>query len=256
MIPRALAVLAVLALAAQGAPAIAAPARGSAFWQARLRAARAYVAHRRGLAHIAVVAGGRLYGWHSVESVPAASTIKPFLMVAYLDRIDVRRRALRSSEGRVLRSMIDRSDNVAATRVYDYLSPRWKRTAARSFGLFHLTLPRIDWGSARTTAAEQARFFSTIRQRTAPLHRAFTTKALASVVPSQRWGAAQARPPGWLVLCKNGWGSPRGELAASLALFQRGTQTVTIAVYMTGSPSLPYGEATIRGAAREIMRGV
>lgn len=152
--------------------------------------------------------------------------------------------------------MITRSDNQAATAIYSQLPRPWVWAEAHRLQLFHLTLPVLRWGSARTTAAEQARLFSTIDTKAPPRHQEFVREALASVVASQRWGAAEARPPGWRLLCKNGWGSPHGELAASLARFEHAPERVTLAVYVTRSPSLPYALKTISGLAHQVLRDV
>ena len=48
----------------------------------------------------------------------SASLVKAMLLVAYLDRGDVRRRDLRGSERRLLGPMVRVSDNDAATAIY------------------------------------------------------------------------------------------------------------------------------------------
>jgi beta-lactamase class A len=210
--------------------------------------------NRQGIPHIALVAEGRSYGWRSLASVPAASTIKPFLMVAYLDQPSVRNRSLTQDEQDLLTEMVGGSNNAATAAIYGRLDPRWVRAEKRKFGLPHLQIPPTDWGAARTTAAEQAYFFSNILLETPPRHRAFAQATLGSSPPEQQWGILQARPPGWTVLSKNGWGSPNGEFAASLGLFIHGPRRVALAIYVTASPSRDYAQETIAGLAQRIMR--
>jgi beta-lactamase class A len=240
--------------AAVAAIAAGCSSHGSSPWEARLRATEGYMGNRQGIPHIALVAGGRSYGWRSLASVPAASTVKPFLMVAYLDQPAVRNRSLTQDEQDLLMQMVGGSNNAATAVIHGRLGPRWLRAEKRKFGLSHLQIPPTDWGAAQTTAAEQAYFFSNMLLEIPPRHRAFAQAALASSPPEQQWGILQARPPGWTVLSKNGWGSPNGEFAASVGLFIHGPRRVALAIYVTASPSRDYAQETIAGLAQRIMR--
>lgn len=240
--------------AALAAIALTCTPHGPSVWGTRLSATQGYMGNRQGIAHIALLAEGRSYGWRALSSVPAASTIKPFLMVAYLDQPAVRHRDLTQDEKDLLMEMVGGSNNAATAAIYARLDPRWLRVEKRKFRLSHLQIPPVDWGAARTTAAEQASFFSNILSEIPPRHRAFAQAALASSPPEQQWGLLQARPSGWTVLSKNGWGSPNGELAASIGLFIHGLHRVALAIYMTNSPSRDYAQETIAGLAQRIMR--
>ena len=56
-----------------------------------------------------------MWGHHRLRTVPAASVLKAMLMVAYLNRREVRDRPLRRHDLRLLRPMIRRSDNTTAS---------------------------------------------------------------------------------------------------------------------------------------------
>src|SRR5215210_1369347 len=84
-------------------------------WRPDVRAAREYLSHRGGDVSFAVRTERRLWGHHRVRTVPSASVLKAMLMVAYLNRRDVRDRPLRRHDLRLLRPMIRRSDNTTAT---------------------------------------------------------------------------------------------------------------------------------------------
>jgi beta-lactamase family protein len=248
-------VLGVVALPASvAALAVGCTPNAPSVWQARLQATEGYMGSRQGIAHIALVADGQNVGWRSLRSVPAASTIKPFLMVAYLDQPTVRTRSLTQEERDLLWEMVAGSNNAATAAIYGRLDPHWLRVEKRKFGLTRLFLPPVDWGAARTTAAEEAQFFSNVLSEIPPRHRAFAAVALASSPPEQQWGLPQARPAGWTLLSKNGWGSPSGEFAASVGLFIHSAQRVALAIFMTNSPSRDYAQETIAGLAQRIMR--
>jgi hypothetical protein len=79
-------------------------------------------------------------------------------------------------------------------------------------------------------------------------------RLLNSIVPSQRWGIARARPPGWALYFKGGWGDGDGDVDHQAALLQRGEQRVAVAIMTTANPSHAYGKETLRGVAVRLLR--
>ena len=82
-----------LGLAAPAAAAAAAPPPG---WHPDVGAARAWAAQRAGDVSFAVRTERRGWSWRGATTYRSASVVKAMLMVAYLRRPDVRRRALRA----------------------------------------------------------------------------------------------------------------------------------------------------------------
>jgi len=75
-------------------------------------------------------------------------------------------------------------------------------------------------------------------------------------VPPQRWGIARARPRGWALYFKGGWGSGSGAVDHQVALLRRGGRRLSLAIMTTGSPSHAYATETLRGVAARLLRGL
>jgi beta-lactamase class A len=132
-------------------------------WGSRMAAATRYAQERAGLVSFAVVdESGRLHGYRAHAVAPSASVLKAMLLVAYLRKGDVRGRSLRSWERDLLRPMIRRSDNTAASAVLRLVGSDGVYRLAHAAGMasFRLVLPY--WGHSEITAREQARFFRRI----------------------------------------------------------------------------------------------
>ena len=109
---------------------------------------------------------------------------------------------------------------------------------------FHATRP---WGLSTIDVADQTRFFLHIDRRVPRRHRRYAMRLLGSIVPAQRWGIARARPRGWALYFKGGWGSGSGWADHQVALLRRGRRRLSVAILITSSPSHAYAQ---RDAAR------
>ena len=190
------------------AAAFAAPAYGTP-WRPDTEAAKDYSATRLGEISFAVRTEGHLYGVDVRRTVPSASVLKAMLLVAYLREPGVRDRALARADLDLLAPMIRWSDNVAATRVRDIVGNDGLERLAHRVGMRAFT-PAPIWGLSRIDAADQTLFFLHVDRFAPSRHRATAMRLLSSIVPSQRWGIAQVRPPGWALYFKGGWGSGSG----------------------------------------------
>jgi hypothetical protein len=178
------------------------------------------------------------------------------LMQAYLDRRGVRGRALRRSDRRLLAPMIRRSDNVTASRIHDLVGSRGLRRVARRAGMRRFTPVADPWGNSRVNAEDQTRFFLRIESLLPRRHRTYAMKLLRTIVPSQRWGIGRARPRGWRLYFKGGWGSGTGAVDHQVALLRRGDERVSVAVMTVSQGSHSYGKETLRGVFRRLLRGL
>jgi len=242
--------LAALALAlAAPAPAVADE------WRPGGPSAKAYAQKRAGSVSFAVRTPGTLLGYRSRTGVPSASVVKAMLMVSYLNHRRVRRRALTRADLALLSPMIRRSDNRAATHVRDFVGNAALRALARRVGMRAFrTAP--SWGGSRITAADQSKLFLKIDRYVVGRHRRTAMRLLNTVVRSQRWGVARARPRAWAIYFKGGWGSGSGAVDHQVALLRRGRRRVSVAILTTGNPSMSYGNETLRGVARRLLRGL
>jgi len=198
---------------------------------------------------------GHLDGLSARRTMPSASVLKAMLLVAYLREPDVRDRPLRKADRDLLGPMIRRSDNVAATRVRDLVGNDGLVRLAHRAGM-RAFVPAAIWGLSRIDAADQTLFLLHVDRFVPRRHSATAMALLSSIVPSQRWGIAKVRPPGWALYFKGGWGSGSGAVDHQVALLRRGERRVSIAILTTGSPSHAYGKATLRGVASRLLRGL
>jgi hypothetical protein len=242
--------LAALALLA----ALAWPASARA-WTPHLARAAKWTETRQGSIAFAVRTEDRLWGRGLDRQVPSASVFKAMLLVSYLRQSSVRHRALTDADRALLRPMIRRSDNVAATRVRDIVGNRAVVRLARRAGMTRFVVAQV-WGLSRITARDQSEFFLRIERRLPARHRAYALRLLRTIVPSQRWGLAQAIPDGWTLYFKGGWGSGTGAVDHQVGLLARGEDRVAIAVLTVNSPSHAYGKATLRGVSRRLLEGL
>lgn len=216
-----------------------APAAAASTWRAHIGEAREYAASRAGGVSFGVRTGHGLRGIGVERTVPSASVVKAMLLVAYLRQPDVRHRTLRRTERALLGPMIRSSDNAAASQVCNVLG-----------------YPIRPWGLTPIDVAGQTRFFLHLERRVPKRHRRYAMRLLGSIVPSQRWGIARARPRGWALYFKGGWGSGTGWVDHQVALLRRGRRRMAVAILITSSPSHAYGNETLRGVAARLLRGL
>jgi hypothetical protein len=238
---------------ALAAPAAATAPRG---WHPAMAAARAWAIQRGGDVSFAVRTERRGWSWRGATQYRSASIVKAMLLVAYLRRPDVRGRALRAEERGLLDPMIRLSDNGAADAIHARVGLPALSALGRRAGMAHF-LPYPSWGGSTVTAVDQARFFLRIDRLVPRRHRAYAMHLLRNVIPAQRWGIPAARPAGWRIAFKGGWG--RGvtrQVDHQAALLTNAGLRVSIAVMTADSASDGYGAATIEGVAARLLRGL
>lgn len=252
---RSIAILAlVVGLLAAGAvaPALAAP------WRPNLQAGINYAKHRMGDVEFSVRTERHHYDFNAVHTMPSASVIKAMCLVAYLDHPDVRGRPLRQHDWDILGPMIRRSSDAATDKVVNYIGYDRLRQLARRVGMRHFkTRPAVGhWGRSRINASDQSRFFLHIDGFTVPRHRKAALRLLSSITPSQRWGIWKARPPGWAMYAKGGWGRGTGWVDHQVGLVKQGNLRVSIAILQHNTGSHAYGKNTLRALGKILLRGL
>src|SRR5215207_3576827 len=227
-------------------------------WVPGVASATRYAQSRRGNISFAVrFPGGRLYGYRTQRSAPSASVLKAMLMVAFLNRRDVRARELTRGDLGLLTPMIRRSDNRTAYRVRVLVGTGGLYRVARRVGMRRFAAAAAGaWGMSRVTAADQTRFFLELERFVVPRHRATALRLLRTITPSQRWGIGQVTPKGWTAYFKGGWGSGTGAIDNQVVLLTRGNQRISAAVLTTADGSHAYGKATLRGVFKRLLSGL
>jgi beta-lactamase class A len=231
-------------------PAVAAP------WHPDVHAAKQYAQHRHGVISFAVRTQTRAWDWHGARTYPSASVLKAMLLVAYLNERGVRHRPLRRSEKALLRPMIRRSDNNAASTILGRVGTGRLRALARRAHMHRFTPVTPIWGNSRIDANDQARFFLRIDKLIPARHRRYAMYLLAHVIPSQRWGIGRVQPRGWKLYFKGGWGSGTGRVDHQVALLTRGSERVSLAILTLADGTHAYGKETLRGVAKRLLFGL
>jgi len=229
----------------------AAPVAEGREWRPNVRAARAYAAIQGGSISYAVRTPKHLYGNGVHRRMRSASVVKAMLMITYLNHRRIRGRRLSRSSRALIAPMIRRSDNLTATAIRDFVGNAALRRLARRVGMRNFATARI-WGKTQITAADQTKLFLNIDRYVVRRHRATAMRLLASIVPTQRWGIAQARPPGWALYFKSGWVPG---IENQVSLLRRGNRRVAVAVLTSGlGPAA--GRRVEREVARRLLRGL
>ena len=222
----------------------------------RLNAAKVFASRRLGRVSFAVLdTAGALTCYRCQASYHSASVVKAMLLVAYLNRLAAEGEPLPADHEAYLEAMIRASDNDAASAIYMHVGDQGLSALARHAEMVNFKVSG-NWGSARITAADQARFFAHMPELTAPSYRDYTQALLASITPAQSWGIPEVSRPKWQTFFKGGWlTTRRGSLVHQVARLENGTSELTIAILTDGNPSDAYGRETIRAIASRLLGG-
>ena len=151
---------------------------------------------------------------------PAASVFKAMLLVTYLRA--ARDRPLGAADRALLRPMVRRSDNATASQVRNLVGNAAVVRLARRVGMTRFAIASI-WGLSPHHGARPGALLPATSTGFVPArHRAYALRLLRTIVPSQRWGLAQAIPEGWRLYFKGGWGSGTGAVDHQVGLLRRG----------------------------------
>ncbi len=225
-------------------------------WKPDVSAAKRYARGRAGSVRFTFIDPyGRRHSLSPGASSPMASLFKPLLLATYLSRPGVRDRSLQGWERDLLGPMIRRSDNEAATRLRDMLGAGPITAMARRAGMRDFSYDSV-WGLSRTSPRDQARFFLNWDRWIPGRHEGYARYLLSHIVPSQRWGVADARPAGWNLFFKGGWGVGTGRVNHQSALYESGRCAASLSVMTEFSPNHEYGTETIEGVAERLLRSI
>ena len=202
---------------------------------------------------------GATYTYHPGQRYVTASIVKVGILATLLLDAQQSGRTLTADERALATDMITKSDNDAASELWDDIGGEDGLAAADTrFGLT-ATEPGTDgvWGCTTTTVTDQIRLLDTVTRAGGPLSApslGLLTGLLGAIEPDQVWGVSSAVRPGEQLLLKNGW-LEDGEVGAWTVnsiggITGPGGTDVTIAVLTTGNASMEAGVSTIETVVR------
>ncbi len=226
-------------------------------WPAKDAEAKAqhFARTRKGLISFAAIGpGGRTLTFEPDRQFFSASVSKAMLLVAELRRLRREESALDGTTRSLLQQMLTMSDNDAADAIYARVGDEGLNEVANVAGMTDFTGDAGYWANVQLSASDLARFMSRLDKLLALPGGDAGSEMLSSVVPGQSWGIPKAAPDGARVRFKGGWRpSGTGELVHQVARVDADGKSYSLAILTDGSPTMPYGEETIRLIAEELL---
>jgi beta-lactamase class A len=216
---------------------------------------------RSGLVGAAVLdlRSGELYSIGGTRAFPMYSTAKVPIMVGVLNKAIREKRGVTGREDNLLRSMIQHSNNEAATTLIAHIGGAGAlERYLHAIGIQNTSINGDGWGSSTTTAQDMARLMTKLANCTilnAKLCH-YALELMRGVVPGQRWGVSAGVPGGISVALKNGWYPEEGWSINSIGYIKGSRKRYAIAVYTQGNPTMRYGIDTIEAISSQIYPAI
>src|SRR5664279_1431480 len=216
-------------------------------------ALRSYLDSRGGEVSVAVydAAGGATYTLDPQGRFVTASIVKVAILVTLLRQAQDQSRGLSAWEQDTATSMIEYSDNGAATALWNEVGRGAGVAAFLALVGMPDTVPGGGgyWGLTQTSAADQVQLMRTVAYPNPVLDdaaRGYVAGLMSNVTPSQRWGVSAGVPPEVPVAVKNGWlPVANGWEINSIGHVSGGLHDYVVAVLSVGSPSMDDGISTV-----------
>ena len=189
----------------------------------------------------------------------SASIVKAVILAALLRWHQETRTPLSPWEKGEAALMITRSDNDAASDLWNWVGQRRLQRFLSLAAMNETGLgPGPYWGLTQATAHDEMLLLDLLARPNAVLSggsRAYSLGLMARVIPGQRWGTPAGAPAGVTVHVKNGWlPDGTGWHINSIGVFTGKGVNYAIAVLTDDNPSEQYGIDTIQGIARVVHR--
>jgi hypothetical protein len=195
----------------------------------------------------------------------SASVVKVTILGTLLRDAQAAHRSLTSTERALAWAMITRSDNGAASALWDEDGRSRLQRFLDAAGMAETVLgPGGVWGLTRITAADETRLLWLLLQPNRVLttsSRDYALALMADVIPAQRWGVPAGAPESLVVHVKNGWLplAPFGWRINSIGGFtgsagKNSGQRYSIVVLTQDNPTMAYGVDTVERIAEAVNR--
>jgi beta-lactamase class A len=193
----------------------------------------------------------------------SASVIKVTILSALLRKAEETHRGLTEHEKNLATAMITRSDNDAATALWNEVGQASIKHFLSLAGMGSTTIDASGyWGKTHITSGDQLALLKLLTANNSvlsPSSRSYALGLMSRVVAGQRWGTPAGAPPGTNVHVKNGWvnrDDGAGWRVNSLGTFDGKGHDYQMVVLTQGSSTEVYGHGTIEAVAKVIHRDV
>jgi Beta-lactamase enzyme family len=219
---------------------------------------------RRRVSDVAVAVsdpGAGLQCWlNSSAHFDSASVIKATILGALLRRAQDRHEPLTRAQESLATAMITRSDNDAASALWDEVGRDYLQHFLNLAGMTRTYLgPGPYWGLTQITAYDETLLLHLLLTKNTVLDtssRDYELGLMARVIPSQRWGVTAGVPTrltahvknGWLPLATHGW------RINSIGGFTGRGGGYSIVVLTQDNPTMDYGITTVEAIATVVNR--
>jgi beta-lactamase class A len=194
----------------------------------------------------------------STRRYDSASIIKVAIVAALLMEVRSAHRSLSAIERAQARAAITRSDNAAASTLWNRVGGAFgmRRFFARARMLQTVPGPDGIWGLTQVTAGDELMLLRVITRNglLAAADRSYLQNLMASVVGSQRWGVPVGAPGKATVGNKNGWLSraTKGRRVHSIGWVRLGATTYDVVLLSDGNASTTAGVQRLNTVARAV----
>ncbi|WP_285495749.1 serine hydrolase [Actinomadura sp. NBRC 104425] len=190
----------------------------------------------------------------------SASVVKVTILSALLRKAQEQGRRLTARERGLAEKMITRSDNAAATTLWNAVGRTRLNRFLKLAGMRSTRLgANGHWGLTQITASDELRLLRLLTSRNSVLttaSRRYVLDLMGRVIPEQRWGTPAGRPSWMRWRVKNGWLPRLGRYwrVHSIGAFDGRGENYLIVVLTQDSPTMEYGVQTIERVARAVHR--
>lgn len=190
----------------------------------------------------------------------SASIVKSTVLATLLWDAQKTRRALTTTEQRLAKDMITKSDNTATSTLWRQLGVAKVNGFLRAANMT-ATVPGTGgyWGLTQINARDQQKLLWHLTVKNTVLtdaSRAYALKLMNGVVAAQRWGTPAGAPSGTKIHVKNGWleRATNGWRVHSIGAFNGGGRDYTITVLTHGNRTMTDGVNTIQAVAKAVHK--
>jgi beta-lactamase class A len=205
---------------------------------------------------------GSQVAYGGTQEFVTASIVKVDILFTLLYRAQQAGQALTPEDQDLATTMIENSDNDAASDLYDDVGGAGAIDGAnRVCGLSETTAGTDGyWGLTTTTVDDQIRLLRTVFTRPSPLSPAsqeYIQSLMSQVEADQQWGVTAAADPGTQFMVKNGW-LPNPDLweINSIGEVTHDGQRMLIAVLSDDNASEDSGISLVEAAAKAAASAV